>query len=58
MKTLFQELQREITLKELTPRPVFLYDSHILSLSTLTQNMKRFLKSFSKISSRNKNIMD
>ena len=43
-----------ITIKELTIRPLFFSDNNISSISTFMQNMKRFLKLFSKIRSRDK----
>ena len=54
----FQELQREITQKELILWPLVLHISNILSISTFMQNMKRFLLLFSKIRSRNQNVPD
>ena len=54
-KSTFQEGQREITEKELNPRPLFISSNNILSISILMQNMKRFLKLFCKTRSRNQN---
>ena len=47
-----QELKREIALNKLTTMPLFLSDSNISSITTFLQNMKIFLKLFSKIRSR------
>ena len=44
IKMPFQELQREIPIKELTPRPLFLSNSNTSSITTIMQNMKKFLK--------------
>ena len=45
----FSRLQREITIKELTPGPLFLSNRTILSIPMFMQNMKRFLKLFNTI---------
>ena len=50
-KMSFKELQKEITRKEVIPRPLLMSDSNISSISTFKQNMKRFLKLFSMIKS-------
>ena len=47
--------KKKKNLKELIPRSLFLSISNISSISKFMQNMKRFLKLFSKMRSRNQN---
>ena len=48
----------EMILKEITPRPLYLCNSNILSILIYMQNVIRFRKLFSKIRSRNQNDSD